>query len=356
MYHSARHLRTRRRAVQAPHIDHATPTEKRAVASYPARRSYRPGVLRPPEVPSVQDTIDVHCHAHEGQQDALAVAQLASRNGMGGLLFKTIGQISGNYEPERDVDAVNEQLKRWADAEGVAPARCWAGYGITMNNKPATVAETRRHIEAGAVGIWMPVFNHANTWNKVGGIARWIDKDAPAGLHTDPLPWDQALKAGYYLIDEKGRLLPLYDEIIRVVCDYGRTIFFGHCTHDEIFAIVELMDRLGHRKGVLDHPYSPFVDLTIPQMKQLAAAGMLMNFTFDELSPLLGVDPAEMYQAIREVGPEHCVLSSDAGEPLFPNSVECMRLVRGYMEAFGCTPAELRTMTVDNPRKVVGLN
>ena len=30
-------------------------------------------------------------------------------------------------------------------------------------------------------------------------------------------------------------------------------------------------------------------------------------------------------------------LSSDAGEPLFPNSVECMRLMRAYMRAFGLT-------------------
>jgi hypothetical protein len=339
--------------MQAPHIDHATPTDKRAVASYPARRSYRPGVLRPPEVPHVRETIDIHCHAHEGQQDALAVAQLASRNGMSGLLFKTIGTISGSYEPARDVALVEEQLARWAEAEGIEPTRVWAGYGITMNNKPASVSEVRRHIESGVVGLWMPVFNHANTWNKVGGKTVWIDRDADPAGHTEPLPWAEALRAGFYLIDEKGKLLPLYDEIIRVIADHDRTIFFGHCTHDEMFAIAELMDKLGHRRGVVDHPYSPFVDLTVPQMRQLAATGILMNFTFDELSPLLGVDPAEMYAAIRAVGPEHCVLSSDAGEPLFPNSVECMRLVRAYMEAFGCTPAELHQMTVENPRKVV---
>jgi hypothetical protein len=33
--------------------------------------------------------------------------------------------------------------------------------------------------------------------------------------------------------------------------------------------------------------------------------------------------------------------SSDAGEPLFPDSVEAMRLVRGYMEAFGLNQDEL---------------
>ena len=84
--------------------------------------------------------------------------------------------------------------------------------------------------------------------------------------------------------------------------------------------------------------------------------GITLNFTFDELSPLLGVDPARMYAAIRAVGPAHCTLSSDAGEPLFPNSVECMRLIRGYMEAFGLSAEEIYQVCTTNPGKVVGLN
>jgi hypothetical protein len=47
--------------------------------------------------------------------------------------------------------------------------------------------------------------------------------------------------------------------------------------------------------------------------------------------------------------------SSDAGEPLFPDSVEAMRLVRGYMEAFGLNQDELYTVCTKNPAKVVGL-
>ncbi len=67
------------------------------------------------------------------------------------------------------------------------------------------------------------------------------------------------------------------------------------------------------------------------------------------------VDPQIMYNTIRAVGPEHFTLSSDAGEPLFPDSVEAMRLVRGYMEAFGLTKDELYTLCARNPAKVVGL-
>jgi hypothetical protein len=88
-------------------------------------------------------------------------------------------------------------------------------------------------------------------------------------------------------------------------------------------------------------------------MQHLAGRGITLNFTFDELSPLIGIDPAKMYAAIRAVGPEHCTLSSDAGEPLFPHSVECMRLISGYMAAFGIDAKEMRTMCTDNPARLL---
>jgi hypothetical protein len=107
---------------------------------------------------------------------------------------------------------------------------------------------------------------------------------------------------------------------------------------------------------VIDHPFSPFLNVSPEQMKELSHAGILFNFTWDELSPLLGVDPQIMYNTIRSVGPEHFTLSSDAGEPLFPDSVEALRLVRGYMEAFGLTQEELYTVCTRNPAKVVGID
>jgi hypothetical protein len=88
-------------------------------------------------------------------------------------------------------------------------------------------------------------------------------------------------------------------------------------------------------------------------MKELSRADIHFNFTYDELSPMLGVDPGKMYQAIRSVGPEHFTLSSDAGDTVFPNSAEAMRQLSGYMEAFGLTKDEIETVTMKNPAFIV---
>lgn len=47
--------------------------------------------------------------------------------------------------------------------------------------------------------------------------------------------------------------------------------------------------------------------------------------------------------------------ASEASEPLFPDSVEAMRLVRSFKEAFGLNQDELYTVCTKNPAKVVGL-
>lgn len=336
-------------------VNYATPTSERCVTSYPARRSYRPGVVFPPQVPGVKDAIDIHCHAHEGQQDALALAKLASESGMRGILFKTIGSISGEYRPQRDLEKVRTALAEWSQETGIAPIECRAGYGVTMDNQPPSIEKLRMNLDDGVVGVWLPVFNHANTFNKVGGRTIWIDPAGDPKGHTAPLPWDEALRYGYYMVDERGRLKPLFAEIVRMVADYGAALFFGHATHREILALAEIVDKLGYTRAVIDHPFSPFVDLSIAQMKDLAGIGITMNFTYDEISPLLGVDPKKMYDAIRAVGVEHVTLSSDAGEPLFPHSVECMRLIRGYMEAFGLNRDELYRVSTTNPAWIVGL-
>ena len=67
----------------------STPTEKRCVTSYAARTQYKPGTVHPPYI-KIKDAIDIHCHAHDGQQDPFDLARRASRAEMKGLLFKSI--------------------------------------------------------------------------------------------------------------------------------------------------------------------------------------------------------------------------------------------------------------------------
>ena len=241
----------------------ATPTEERCITSYPARRGYAPGVVYPPEITTVKDAIDIHCHAHANQQDALALAKYASRSGMKGILFKTIT----GADPAPTVHMINDELRLWADADGVTPIHCWSGALMSMDNAPPSAAFVNAQIDAGVSGVWLPVFNHANTLNKVGGKPIWWDPDADPADHTKPLPWDEALRIGHYLLDDGGALKAEVREIVRIVHDRDVALFFGHATHKEIFLLAEEVARLGYELAVIDHPFSPFVDLEVDQMR-----------------------------------------------------------------------------------------
>ena len=329
----------------------STPTQERCVTSYAVRTQYKPGTVQPPNI-KVKDAIDIHCHVHDGQQDPFHLARHASRAEMKGLLFKSI------FGPDqtKSTREVQEDVNRWAEQEGIEPITCWAGFVCGRQSAPVSAEQVRAAIESGVVAIWLPVFNHVNTLNTVGTYRRVIDSKEKSSKWAGPVPWDEALKFGHYNLDEKGELKPEVKEIVRLCEDLGAALFFGHPTHAEIYKLAEEVDKIGLKRAVIDHPFSPFLNVTVDEMKELSKIEILFNFTFDELSPLLGVDPQIMYNAIRTVGPEHFTLSSDAGEPLFPDSVEAMRLVRSYMEAFGLTDDELYTVCTRNPAKVVGLD
>jgi hypothetical protein len=335
----------------------SNPTENaqpRYLTSYMARRTYADEIQYPPLVPGVKDAIDIHAHAHEGQQDALALAQHASANGMGGILYKT---IVGRQRPAESVRKVHEALERWCDEADVEPIKSWAGWNIGGKlGAPFSVQATTEQIEDGVSAIWMPNNLHANTFCKVGGRTIWWDKDANPRENTPPMTWEQARAIGaHYLLDEHGQLQAEVQDIYRVIADNDVAVFFGHATHSEMFAMAEQVEKLGIKKAVVDHPFSPFVDLDLEQMRQLTRAGIYMNFTYDELSPLLGIDPAKMCKTIQALGTQYVTLSSDCGEPLFPNSVEGMRQIRAYMRAFGLTDEQVHQISVENPAKIVGL-
>jgi hypothetical protein len=333
------------------------PTKERYLTSYQARRAYQEKVQQPPHVFGVEGAIDIHCHAHEGQQDPLAIAKLASASGMKGILFKTLvgagrKDLAG---PAGGVREMEGELARWCDAQKCAPIAMWAGWSIGRRTSLLGAKEAERQLRDGVKCVWMPIALHANTLSKVGGKPIWWGASDDPTYNTEPLPWDEARKIGHYLLDDRGRLKDEVIEVLKVVADYDVALSFAHATHPEIAALAELVDKLGITKAFVDHPFSPFVDLTLAQMKQLTAIGIYMNFTYDEISPLLGVDPAKMCATIQALGTAHVTLSSDAGEPLFPNSVECMRLIRGHMRAFGLSDPEIHEISAINPARIVGM-
>jgi len=270
--------------------------------------------------------IDIHCHAEHGQQDALAVGKLASESGM--------------YGDSLQVDRQGGQAFRRADGRRAAAARgswplvgrnrhcpikAWGGYALCRDGKPPSREKVTSQVKAGV----SRVLAGAGQSRQHLFSRRWQGQALGSDGGCQGAFRSAAVGAGAEIrppcAGREGSVEPEYDEAIRIIADNDRALSFGHSTHQEIFALAELVDKLKFKRAFIDHPFSPFVDITVEQMKQLSKVGIHFNFTYDELSPMLGVDPGKMYAAIRTVGVEHFTLSSDAGDTVFPNSVEAMR-------------------------------
>ena len=119
--------------------------------------------------------------------------------------------------------------------------------------------------------------------------------------------------------------------------------------------LIREAQRAGVRSIVVTHAMLPPVGMNIDQMRQAAQMGAYIEFVYNAL---IGSNKAfnvpEYAQAIRAVGPEHCILSSDlgqAGNPLHPDGLLAFfAALRGE----GFSVSEIERMAKVNPGAVAG--
>jgi Family of unknown function (DUF6282) len=298
------------------------------------------------------DAIDVHAHARGGdEEDALHAAQAASRAGMKAILFKSITP----GKPWEVARQLQDEVDRWSEKEGLRPVQCLSAYIIGIPLKPIDFTQIKAAVEGGVKGVWMPPVTSAWSMARLGGRGVWFDAQRQVDEPVPPLAWDEARKTGIYVLDDHGRLLPAIRDTVRLVADRDVALSFGHLSPQEMDALAEEMVALGYRRAFIDHPFSEVFEFDVPKMRRWADAGVRFALTWDELSPLLGVDPQDMVAAIRAIGPEHFMLSSDAGIPLLPETVEAYRLLAATLRGYGMTEPEMRQLMTGSAQETVSL-
>jgi len=326
------------------------PVPSRVVKSYNVRFQLQSLIGDNP--PGLKDAVDLHAHAQAGTENPFSMAKNASRAGMGSIVFKNLPTDRPPSETRRQVE---EALKRWCEAEDLAPVQCLHGAQTDPMHGGLEFGQVQRAVDAGASVIWFPVISSAHNIYRVGCPNRFVKGDYSEPV-VGPLPWDEARHIGQYLLNEEGgTLLPVVRDILKLAADRGVAVSFAHASKPEMEALAEECGRLNYRQAFIDHPYGPQVGLEFEDLQPFADAGIWFNFTYDEISPLLGVDPQDMMQTVKAIGPEHFTFSSDGGNPLLPGAVEALDTLVRYGRAYGLSDAELRMITVDNPRKVLGL-
>jgi microsomal dipeptidase-like Zn-dependent dipeptidase len=120
--------------------------------------------------------------------------------------------------------------------------------------------------------------------------------------------------------------------------------------------IVKAAKEAGVERIVVTHAMIAPVKMSIQQMQEAARMGAFIEFVYNAtIGPRHEFTLHDYAEAIRKIGPEHCILSSDlgqAGNPLHPDGLAAFF---SGLRKEGISQADIDRMSKMNPATALGL-
>jgi len=199
---------------------------------------------------------------------------------------------------------------------------------------------------SGSKIVWMPTVDAANeTAGRPGGANKklpfWAQIQlelAATGINPPPMT----------VLDEAGNLTGATRTCLELIRKYDMILATGHLGKREIFALVETADEMKLRKVIVTHAEFPSQNFTAEEQRELAGRGAFIEHCFTTMHT--GKASWEgVLDAIRKVGWEQCVLSTDLGQTINPGVSDGFAMFAQTLIEAGFTMAEVRHMAVVNP-------
>jgi hypothetical protein len=269
--------------------------------------------------------IDIHVHAAPDSTprsiDAIDLARLAKSRGMRGLVLKN------HYEPTASLAYIVRKEVPGIEVFGGVDLNLSVG---GMN--PSAV----EHMAAitGGYGrfVWMGTFDSENQ-------VRYSKQDRP-----------------FVRISRDGQLVPEARAVIAVIAKNNLVMATGHSSAEEDLMLVREARAQGVQHMVLTHPMLQPTHMSEAQMLEAAKMGAYVEFVYNGL---IGVYKEYSFvdyaKAIRYVGVEHCILSSDMGQPGNPLHPDGLAAFFAGLKGQGFTQKEIDRMSKENPARLIGL-
>lgn len=163
---------------------------------------------------------------------------------------------------------------------------------------------------------------------------------------------------GLYLLDDHGQLKPEVYPVLDLVAKWDVILATGHVSIPEAKAVVRQAVNRSVKKIVVTHPLASFVAYTLDDLKEILDLGATwLEHVYNDTTRQVGhpIKVKDLYDAIKAIGPAHCILSTDAGQWLNPVPVQQMGIYIKDMLDLGLTDQDIRTMVSDNPARALGL-
>ena len=269
--------------------------------------------------------IDAHIHADPDSMarsiDGLSLAKLARERGLRAIVLKNHFESTAGLA--------------WLARQYAPGIKVFGGIALNLpvgGLNPAAIEHMVRMKGGCGRIVWMPTFDAENQVRR--------DKTARP----------------FVSISHNGQLLPATLQVLDAIARHKLVLATGHSSAEENLLLVAGARARGIDRIVLTHPSLPPVSMTLDQMKTAAAQGALVEFCYN---PLVGSKPAATIQdfarAIRALGPEHCLLTSDLGQAANPLPPDGLLSFLQALRMAGFTQAEIDRMVKTNPARLLGL-
>jgi hypothetical protein len=277
------------------------------------------------QVKPLDGVIDIHAHTAPDSMprsiDAIDLARLAKSRGMRAIVYKN------HYEPTASLAYVVQK-----EVPGIL-----AFGGIDLNlsvggMNPAAVEKMA--MTTGHLGklVWMSTF------------------DSQAQVLADKA------NRPYVAVSRNGELLPETKAVIAVIAKYNLVMATGHNTPDEDLMLIRESLKQGVRHMVVTHAMIAPIHMTIPEMQEAARLGAYIEFVYNGIAGVGKELDLEVYtKAVRAVGVEHCILSSDMGQAGNPLHPDALLLFFDALKKQGFSQDEIDRMSKVNPARLLGL-
>ena len=269
--------------------------------------------------------IDIHVHNLPDDRprsiDAIDVAKLASSRGMRAIVLKN------HYESTAGLVYLVRKVVPGVEVFGGIDLNLTVG-GIN----PAAVEHMTRVTGGWGRFVWMPTFDAENQ-------VRYSRENRP-----------------FVSVSANGELLPAVKQVISLIAKYGLVLATGHSAPAEGLMLLREGRRQGVQHMVVTHAMNAPVLMDVPQMQEAAKLGAFIEFVGGSLAAADADARIDRFaDAIRKIGPEFCILSSDLGQSgnaLPPDGFGAFLVA---LRGRGFTEQEVDRMSKQNPAKLLGL-
>jgi hypothetical protein len=278
---------------------------------------------------------DIHVHCTPDvvprSQDLLDLARAGNAAGMAGILVKehTTSTVGRAY-------ALNHM--------GTGGVRFFSSLALNPpvgNLNPSAVESALR---AGVDVIYFPTYgaaNHIHIWG--------------AGKPPTAFPLPRRNYQGVSILDSEGKMKPECEPILNLIARHDGVLATGHLSPEESLVLLEAARSGGVTRMVVTHASEPVSPMSLDQQRQAVSLGAFIEHCFFAVTESCpnAIALGTIADQIREVGVEHCILSSDFGQVANGPVVEGFSHYLEKMRGLGFTAEALREMIVTHPRQLL---